>query len=71
MPQGSVLGPVLFVIYINDLPGKIKNIFEMYADDSKVIAEVGDTKKSNLQSDINEIKKWCTKWSMCLNSCKC
>ena len=71
VPQGSVLGPLLFVIYINDLPDKINNIFEMYADDSKVIAEVGDTNESSLQSDINEIKNWCTRWSMCLNSSKC
>ena len=71
VPQGSVLGPLLFVVYINDLPDKIVNCFEMYADDSKVIAEVGDMDESSLQSDINEIKNWCTRWSMSLNSGKC
>ena len=71
VPQGSVLGPLLFVIYINDLPDRIINVFEMYADDSKVIAGVEDETDTSLQVDINEIKNWCTRWSMSLNSGKC
>ena len=69
--QGSILGPLLFVIYINDLPDKIKNIMEMYADDSKVISEGSKTSQSELQADINTIDNWCRKWSMSLNSKKC
>ena len=72
VPQGSVLGPLLFVVYINDLPDGLENMFKMYADDSKVISEVdGFLLDSNLQRDINKIKDWCDKWSMCLNSSKC
>ena len=71
VPQGSVLGPLLFVIYINDLPDKIKNIMEMYADDSKAISEGSVMSQSELQADINEIDNWCKKWSMSLNSKKC
>ena len=72
VPQGSVLGPLLFVIYINDLPDGLENVFKMYADDSKVIAEVGEIDHdSKLQRDIVKIKDWCDKWSMCLNSGKC
>ena len=71
VPQGSVLGPLLFVIYINDLPEKIKNIMEMYADDSKVISEGSVMSRSELQADINEIDNWFKKWSMSLNSKKC
>ena len=71
VPQGSVLGPLLFVIYINDLPDGLENVFKMYADDSKVIAEVGEDGQENLQRDILRVKDWCDKWSMCLNSSKC
>ncbi len=40
----------------------------MYADDSKVIAKLKEGSDSSLQEDINEIKEWCTKWSMSLNN---
>ena len=72
VPQGSVLGPLLFVLYINDLPDGLENTFKMYADDSKVIAEAnGMEEESKLQRDIVKIKDWCDKWSMSLNSSKC
>jgi Reverse transcriptase (RNA-dependent DNA polymerase) len=75
VPQGSVLGPLLFVIYINDLPDAIKLPSKLYADDSKVMC---DLRKDNarddaerLQADINRIVEWCDTWLMRLNFDKC
>ena len=41
VPQGSVIGPLLFVIFINDLPENLLNTCKLFADDSKIIARVG------------------------------
>ena len=40
IPQGSVLGPILFLVYINDLPGAIKGLMKIFADDAKVYYEL-------------------------------
>jgi hypothetical protein len=71
--QGSVLGPLLFVIYINDMPEVIKHFScKLYADDSKIIAEIkNDQDARNLQLDINSIVKWTDTWLMRLNYDKC
>lgn len=53
IPQGSVLGPILFTIYINDLPDVIENMVKLFADDTKVYATVNNMdERDSLQSDI-------------------
>jgi ribonuclease P/MRP protein subunit RPP40 len=65
VPQGSVLGPILFIIFINDLSEVAKNVFKMYADDGKTIANVQKPEgRIQLQKDIDNVTKWCEKWCM-------
>jgi hypothetical protein len=72
VPQGSVLGPILFLVFINDLPNKIGNECRLYADDNKVIAPIGSEDDSlNFQIDINKLDEWSEKWSLGLNFEKC
>ena len=65
IPQGSVLGPLLFVIYINDLPDVVdKDSFVfLFADDTKVFRQINsDNDKTVLQSDIDKLLEWSKKW---------
>ena len=72
VPQGSVLGPLLFVVYINDLPDSLMNSVKMYADDSKILAIVRDWHdKVNLQKDLDHVCEWTNTWLMSLNYEKC
>jgi hypothetical protein len=72
VPQGSVLGPLLFVIFINDLASQIKNNPKLFADDTKMIGIIKDKNDSiSMQNDINLISKWCETWQMSLNESKC
>ena len=53
IPQGSVLGPILFTIYINDLPDVVQNVAKLFADDTKLYAAVNNTNDEiKLQGDI-------------------
>lgn len=74
VPQGSVLGPLLFVVYINDLPDVLENNSEvyLYADDTKIfrrIEEQEDCRK--LQDDIRALKTWSEKWLLKFHPSKC
>ena len=76
IPQGSVLGPILFVIFINDMPGIVENLCELFADDAKLFRSVDvrdEEKNKSLQKDINALVDWSSKWQLPFNvgKCKC
>ena len=74
VPQGSVLGPILFLVNINDLEEEVTGKILKFADDTKLfrkVKEIGD--KQNLQDGIDKLVKWSEKWQMLFNfgKCKC
>ena len=65
VPQGSVLGPLLFVIYINDLPNELLSAVYMFADDTKMFREMKDNSDHNiLQSDLHRLNQWAKDWML-------
>ena len=72
--HGSVLGPILFLIYINDLEDDISRKVLKFADGAKLFRKVtNDTDKQSLQDDLDKLVKWSEKWQMLFNfgKCKC
>lgn len=71
VPQGSVLGPVLFLIYINDIYTVCENLF-LFADDTKIYRVIGEVEDcSKLQVDVNNVVQWFNRWQMKVNIKKC
>ena len=59
IPQGSILGPILFTLFVNDLPEKIKSIISMFADDTKLyIPLTSDSSFEDLIADLNYLQEW-------------
>ena len=74
VPKGSLLGPLFFIVYINDLPGVISkdSSIALYADDSKMYRVISTQEDlSTFQSDIDNISDWCKMNKMRINTKKC
>ena len=72
VPQGSLLGPLLFPVYINDIVDHIQANINMFADDTSLTMVVGDPDQVGrvLQSDIDKINQWAQKWLVQFNPSK-
>ena len=72
IPQGSVLGPILFVIFINDMPEEVKfNVCKLFADDCKLFGVVDKLEANTMQNDLNSIRDWSNRWQLPFNASKC
>ena len=69
VPQGSVLGPLLFLIFVNDLEEGIKSKIKFFADDTSLFSIVHDPdiSASDLNHDLDLINKWAAQWKMSFN----
>lgn len=72
VPQGSVLGPLLFLLYVNDISVGISSRIRLFADDCVVYKKIKDEQDAALlQRDLESINTWCSTWQMKLNPKKC
>ena len=69
IPQGSILGPILFTIFINDLPKDIDVYCKLFADDTKVLD--GADRKDSIQKDLDKLQEWSELWQLLFNVDKC
>ena len=72
VPQGSVLGPILFLAYINDLPDRVTSKVRLFADDTALYLSLNKhTQSTSLQQDLDHLQVWEREWDMEFNPSKC
>ena len=72
VPQGTVLGPLLFLCHINDLPETVKSTVRLFADDCLLYREIRSFEDHLLlQEDLHRLEKWAEAWGMKFNAQKC
>ena len=72
VPQGSVLGPLLFLLYVNDIPDFFQSNLKMFADDIKIYRAIYSTSDSLLlKQDLDKVSEWTQKWLLRFSVPKC
>ena len=72
VPQGSVLGPILFLIYINDIDEGLTCIISKFADDTKIAnTVVSNDQAKEMQTNLDKLSSWAKTWQMSFNTDKC
>ena len=72
VPQGSVLGPALFLLYINDIGLCLKSTIRLYADDVLLHYPITNTSSVEaFQKDLDSLERWAREWQMSFNTSKC
>ena len=72
VPQGTVLGSLLFLLYINDIESSLNSTIRLFADDSGIYREINSLNDAKvLQSDLFKLQEWSDKWLMNFNVKKC
>ena len=72
IPQGSVLGPILFVLYINDMPETTLSPCKLFADDTKLYRKISSPDDALiLQSDLDKLQAWSDEWLLKFHPNKC
>ena len=72
VPQGSVLGPLLSSLFVNDLPSIVKSPLVLFADDAKIYRSIqSDEDYQILQQDLDNLYKWSQDWQLCFSVTKC
>ena len=71
--QGTILGPLLFLLYINNITEWISSTVKLYADDKEIFREINDPIRDCqlLQDDLNNLSDWARKWQLRFNADKC
>ena len=72
VPQGTVLGPLLFLLFINDLPASVNSKTRLFADDCIIYRKINSTKDcQQLQHDLQRLAEWEATWGMAFHPDKC
>ena len=72
VPQGSVLAPIMFQIYVNDMTRELTSYVNLFADDAKLMRIIKDENDcKELQNDIDRIQAWSRRWKLEFNAKKC